>query len=176
MSLVTRLGRRRFRLQEPGKLRRTCVLALVAMITVLASCASPPLGAPGPSAPLEPRPACDNAEVIAQLLELARDHPNHAPGMPSPAATIGDIAETRASEIPDVGSHSFLRLCVGKLTLQSGEVVDIGWEIFTTDTVLGPAYGLTPCFGKYDAAGRDCAAFREGRIPGEAPSVATPAG
>jgi hypothetical protein len=103
---------------------------------------------------------------------MANTHPNFHPGFPSTAQSIDLVVQTQAYEIPDVGTGTFRRLCIGEMTLQSGELVAIGWQIFTTDTVLGPVYGITPCFGRYDTTGRDCTSLSEGRLPGE--EITTP--
>lgn len=143
------------------------------MLLVAASCAGMPGLDSGGTARARGRPACDDPEIERQILELANTHPDLSPPIPGTAVAIDGIVETRAREIPDIGTGTFERLCIGTMELGSGEMVDIGWDIFTTDTILGPTYGLRPCFGPYDRTGRDCSAYAEGRVPGELVATAT---
>lgn len=161
-----RLGRRS-RLR-PTRLCHRRPLAWLPLCLVLAACGR---AEPEPLTGLDPsgRPACDDPAVVEQVLDIANNYPDESRGMPATAVGLTEIEETRAQAIPDIGSGTFQRLCIAQLSLANDEVIEIGYEIFTTDTVLGPAYGLTPCFGPYDQAGRDCSSFRDGRIPGEAP-------
>ena len=151
---------------NPGKINVHSHVASIFFFVAIASCTGLP-STPSVIQLEAAQPFCSDPDVLAQLLETANTHPNFSPGFPSPARSIDLVVETQAYDIPDIGSGTFRRICIGEMTLQSGEVVDIGWEIFTTDTVLGPAYGITPCFGRYDTTGRDCTELAEGRLPGE---------
>lgn len=142
-------------------------LALALCVWLAACGAADPQAGPGLDA--TGRPVCDDPAVIDQILQIANSHPEASTLLPARALRLGQIEETHAQEISGIGSGTFQRLCVGQMTLANNELIIVGYEIFTTVTDLGPAYGLTPCFGPYDQAARDCSAFAEGRIPGELP-------
>lgn len=159
---------------NPCQAKLHLFLAGLVLVFVLASCGGLPNT--GRASQVEAaRPPCSDLNVLAQLVEIANAHPDYSPGFPSPAQSIGQVVETQAYDIPDVGAETFRRICIGEMTLGSGEVVAIGWEIFTTGTILGPLYGINPCFGKYDTVGRDCTALSEGRLPGEVTPTPQPA-
>lgn len=120
-----------------------------------------------PPPPPEERPACDAPQVTAGLLRLA----DTAGKLPAKTQALVNVRETAARAFPELGPATFQRLCVGRLGLENGDNADIGWEIFTASTTLGPSWTLKPCLGKWAQDPSACDAYTKGRTPAEAEAL-----
>lgn len=130
--------------------------ALPPLLYALAACGKPP-------PPPEVRPACDAPSVVAGVRRLADTAASST--LPAPTQGLAAIRETAARAFPELGPDTFQRLCVGRLGLTDGTSVDIGWEIFTATTTLGPSWTIKPCLGPFAADPAACTAYARGRTP-----------
>jgi hypothetical protein len=136
----------RFPFRRPSRTRLWALAVLPALLLLW-------LALPG-----EPKesPRCDDAGVLRQVVSIFNTHPDYVGRSPHILLSVADPVEIEHRWHPQVNRSANTRWCEGRARYGNGRAETVHYDLFSTATILGTAYGVRPCYGSRDPRHQDC--------------------
>lgn len=112
-----------------------------------------------PGTPKE-APACDDPAVLHHVVSIYNTHPDYVGRSAQPLLSVAAPAEVEHRWHPQVNRSANTRWCEAQARFADGARETVYFDLFTTATILGTAYGVRPCYGSRDPRHSDCSFAR----------------
>ena len=102
-------------------------------------------------------PGCNDVKVENTVVDIFNRHPDYIGRSTKIMTGLAEAREVEFRRHPEVNATANTRWCQAKGRFSGGETEVVYYDLFATRTLgVVSAYGVRPCFGRFDPRHKDC--------------------
>lgn len=101
-------------------------------------------------------PRCDTPDVLQTVVRIYNTHPDYIGRNSAVLLSVAQPVEIEHRWHPEVTRSANTRWCEAEARFGDGHRETVYFDVFATETILGQAYGIRPCYGSRDPNHKDC--------------------